>query len=95
MTLDSAIGGQPMFCVFSNALDQNTNAVISGSKYCSGVIPLQGNLRWSGTVRMSGVPTTGSDIVCRYPYTSTLNTNANERNAQPYVNVNQNARRAE
>ena len=87
---DQPFTGQGIRCLFSDATDQNTNALITvdnGYKYYVCVVPLAAPLLWSGTVRLGGVPTTGSLIVCRYQYTQTAVT-VNERNIQPYVNVN-------
>jgi len=89
VVLNLPLVGQPVFCVVGGAVNQNSGVAIPGYKYYSCVIPLSGGLTWGGTVRLAGVPTTGSDIVCRYQYTPTLNTTVNERNVQPYVNVNQ------
>ncbi len=65
----------------------NNGATINYYKYYLCVVPLEGSLLWSGTVRLGGVPTTGNYIVCRYQYTQT-NLTANERNVQPYLDVN-------
>lgn len=90
ITLDQPFTGQAIRCLFSDATDQNTNALITadnGYKYYVCVVPLTAPFLWSGTVRLGSVPTTGNQIVCRYQYTQAGLT-ANERNVQPYVNVN-------
>ena len=86
--LNTALTGQPVFCQVSAAVDQNNTATtIAGYKYYMCVIPLDAPFMWGGTVKLSGVPTTGNNIVCRFQYTQTAVT-ANERNIQPYAGVN-------
>lgn len=90
ITRNTAFAGQGISCLFSDATDQNTGAVITadnGYKYYLCVVPLSAPFLWGGTLRLGGVPTTGSFMVCRYQYTQTAIT-ANERNIQPYVDVN-------
>ena len=86
LSLNSPHATQTINCQFGNATDQNNGATIANYKYYLCVIPLSGNLLWSGTFRLGGVPTTGSYVVCRFQYTQTAVT-ANERNSQPYLNV--------
>jgi type IV pilus modification protein PilV len=78
-------------CLFGNAIDQNTNATIPNFKYYLCVIPLADpgspGPRWSGTIRLGGVNTGSNYVVCRYQYTQT-DLDVNERNIQPYVDVN-------
>lgn len=76
-------------CLFGDATNQNTGAVITvdnGYKYYLCVVPLNTPFTWGGTVRLGGMTTTSTYIVCRYEYTQTTVT-ANERNVQPYVDV--------
>ena len=77
------------------ARDQNnsniaTNAIV-GFKYFLCVIPVTSGGTWSGTMRLAGM-TTGNNgskwLVCRFQYPSSTFQNDNERNVQPYVNVN-------
>lgn len=89
ITRNQPFTGQGIRCLFSDATDQNTNALITdnnGYKYYVCVVPLQAPILWSGTMRLGGVPTTSGLIVCRYQYTQTAVT-PNERNIQPYLNV--------
>lgn len=86
----SASPNAAMRCLFADATNQNTGVTITaddGYKYYVCVIPLDSPFTWSGTVRIGGVSTASNYIVCRYQYTQTSVT-ANERNIQPYVNVN-------
>ena len=78
------------------ARDQNnsniaTNA-IAGFKYFLCVIPVtNGGGTWSGTMRLAGMTTGNSSsrwLVCRFQYPSSTSQTDNERNVQPYVNVN-------
>jgi Tfp pilus assembly protein PilV len=78
---------QNITCQFGQGTDTNSGATINNYKYYLCVVPLEGSLLWSGTVRLGGVPTTGDYIVCRFQYTQT-DVTANERNVQPYLNVN-------
>lgn len=82
-------GAQPMRCDISPAVDL-TNGATLGSMFYLCVVPLaapaSGEPRWSGTWRLGGIPTTSNLIVCRYQYTA-ANATANDRNVQPYVNV--------
>lgn len=78
-------------CLFSNALDQNTNATIANYKYYLCIIPLSdpgtpAGPTWGGTIRVGNVPTTSNYVVCRYQYTQTGLT-TNEANIQPYSGV--------
>lgn len=87
---NTAFSGQNIRCLFSDATDQGNGSVITannGYKYYLCVVPLSAPFLWSGTVRLGGVPTGSNLMVCRYQYTQTAVT-ANERNIQPYVDVN-------
>lgn len=75
-------------CTFADATDQNSAGVtIENYKYYVCVVPLEAPYLWDGTIRIGGVRTDTNYIVCRYEYTQTAVT-ANERNIQPYVDVN-------
>lgn len=92
ITRNTAFAGQGIRCLYSDATDQNTGAVITadnGYKYYLCVVPLSAPYLWGGTMRLGGMaPTlTSNFMVCRYQYTQTAIT-ANERNVQPYVDVN-------
>jgi type IV pilus modification protein PilV len=87
---NTAFFGQNIQCIYSDATDQNTGALITadnGYKYYLCAIPLSAPGLWSGTMRLGGVPTTSNLLVCRYQYVQTDIT-PNERNVQPYVDVN-------
>lgn len=87
---NTAFAGQAIKCLFSDATDQGNGTVITannGYKYYLCVVPLSAPFSWGGTVRLGGVPTGSNLMVCRYQYTQTAVT-ANERNIQPYVDVN-------
>ena len=89
-------------CQFGDATNQNTNVTIANYKYYLCVIPLaaptpaltvNGPYNWSGTIRIAGPAawsaSNNSYYVCRYEYTATNSlTDVNQRNVQPYVNVN-------
>ena len=93
---NAALTGQAINCQFSDAVNQSTGLLLTaadpgynnGYKYYLCVIPLDTPFTWGGTVRIGGVSTTSNYLVCRYQYTQNTVT-ANERNIQPYVNVNQ------
>ncbi|HSV69764.1 MAG TPA: prepilin-type N-terminal cleavage/methylation domain-containing protein [Methylibium sp.] len=85
------LAGQPIRCLFTDAIDQNTQATIANYKYYLCVVPLaepsDGTAaRWGGTIKLGDVVTTSDYVVCRYQYTQT-DIDTNERNVQPYVNV--------
>lgn len=99
----NAAGATAINCQFGNALDQNTGATIANTKYYLCIVPLaaptpapsvNGPYNWSGTIRLSGPAAwraSGSSYyVCRYQYAATSSlTDANQRNVQPYNQVNQ------
>lgn len=93
ITRDTAFSGQAIRCLFSDATDQNTGALITvdnGYKYYLCVVPLSAPFEWSGTVRLgftAATLATNSFMVCRYQYVQTDIT-PNERNVQPYDRVN-------
>lgn len=91
----SADTGSPAttLCLYGDATDQGTGAVITANNgykaYLCAIYrsPALSTFTWSGRVKLGGVSTTGSNIVCRYQYTQTWIT-SNEQNIQPYVVVN-------
>jgi Tfp pilus assembly protein PilV len=90
ITRNTAFAGQGIRCLFSDATDQNTGTLITadnGYKYYLCVVPLSAPFLWGGTMRLGGVPTGSNLMVCRYQYTQT-DVTSNERNVQPYANVN-------
>lgn len=70
-------------CQFGNAIPGRNDV-----KWYMCVIPLAAPKLWSGTMRVGGPDAfrTRSFFVCRYQY-QTASLNPNERNVQPYVNV--------
>ena len=89
MTRNTAFAGQAIRCLYSDATDQNTGIVITadnGYKYYLCVVPVSTPYKWSGTLRVGGVLTTGGYLVCRYQWSDPVLT-ANEQNVQPYVDV--------
>ena len=90
LTRNTAFAGYNINCLYSDAADQNTGSVITvnnGYKYYLCVVPVSAPFLWGGTLRLGGVSTTSNYMVCRYQYAQT-DVTANERNVQPYVNVN-------
>jgi hypothetical protein len=91
LTRDQPFSGQAIRCLYSDATDQNTAAVITadnGYKYYLCVVPLSSPFEWSGTMRIGGVSTSNNYLVCRYQYGPQAGLTANERNVQPYSQVN-------
>ena len=82
-------GSEGIRCDISAAVDQTTGATL-GTMFYLCVIPVatptSGSANWSGTWRFGGVSTSNNYIVCRYEYTNS-SSSANDRNVQPYVNV--------
>lgn len=78
-------GSSSTTCYLTNAIDQNTNTVISNQKYylCLVRMATAGN-SWSGTLRFSGMATGADYLVCRFQYDATPGVSANQRNVQPY-----------
>jgi Tfp pilus assembly protein PilV len=82
-------GSQGIRCDISAAVNQATGTTLDTRLYLC-VIPVatpsSGAANWSGTWRFGSVSTSSDYIVCRYQYTS-ASSNANDRNVQPYVDV--------
>ena len=79
-------------CNMSLAVSQATGATLDSMYYLC-VVPVVAPsasvaANWSGTLRFGGVNTTGQHVVCRYQYID-ADSDANERNVQPYVSVQQ------
>jgi type II secretory pathway pseudopilin PulG len=88
-------------CVVDQAVDQNTLSTLStytvtssgltyayNFKYYLCIVYTGSNVRWSGTMRVKGIPKTSTDsnkqfLGCRYQYKTQLMGN-NARNVQPY-----------
>jgi Tfp pilus assembly protein PilV len=75
-------------CSFSDAVNQNTGAIISTHKYYLCVLPLNTGGAWSGTVRLRGMSTGTNYRVCRFQYPAASGVSVNARNVQPYSMVN-------
>jgi prepilin-type N-terminal cleavage/methylation domain-containing protein len=91
LTRDQPFAGQAIRCLYSDATDQNTGSVITannGYKYYLCVVPVSDPFLWSGTMRLGGVSTSTNYLVCRYQYGAQAGLTANERNVQPYNQVN-------
>jgi Tfp pilus assembly protein PilV len=81
---------QGIRCDMSLAVSQATGATLDSMYYLC-VVPVVAPsasvpASWSGTFRFGGVSTSSNYIVCRYQYTDG-DSDANDRNVQPYVNV--------
>lgn len=82
-------------CSYGQARDQNKAAddptgLIPNYQYYICVIPVRANGgTWSGTVRLGGVSVGSNYKVCRFQYAASEFINDNERNLQPYSNVNE------
>jgi type IV pilus modification protein PilV len=85
-------------CMYTDAVDQNNASIVldqnfndfgyqNGYKYYLCVVPLNTPFLYGGTLRFSGLRKTANDVLCRYQYTQ-ADLDANEKNIQPYVNVN-------
>jgi Tfp pilus assembly protein PilV len=91
LTRDQPFSGQAIRCLYSDATDQNTATVITadnGYKYYLCVVPVSDPFLWSGTMRVGGVSISNNYLVCRYQYGVQAGLTANERNVQPYSQVN-------
>ena len=74
-------------CIYGQARDVSTNALINGYQYYLCVIPVAADGSYSGTVRLGGVPTNANYKVCRIQYEASRFVDSNERNVQPYSSV--------
>ena len=81
-------GSTGVTCSLTAAINQNSNAAISGYKYyiCVVQVAATGNA-WAGTLRLSGMASGTDYLVCRFQYPAATGVSANERNVQPYVGV--------
>ncbi|WP_292451447.1 hypothetical protein [Methylibium sp.] len=86
---DDVIGtsGQPISCVYAVAKNQNTGENLAGAHYYLCVVPIDATSGWSGRLLLGGVPTTANDKVCRIQFELGAGLSDNQRNIQPYVNV--------
>lgn len=74
-------------CSYIQATNTNSGAAISGYHYYLCVIPVATGSGYAGTLRLGGVSTSSNYKVCRFQYAATMFVNSNERNVQPYSNV--------
>lgn len=74
-------------CVYAIAKDQNSAANLANAHYYLCVIPLMTSGGWSGTVRLGGIDITQSYKVCRVQFDLATGLNPDQRNVQPYTNV--------
>lgn len=84
---DTVVASKGIQCLFEDARDQNTGTVIAGFKYYICVVPLNAPFLYDGTLRLAGLNRLSNVIACRYQYTQSDLDN-NEKNIQPYVDVN-------
>lgn len=84
LTLNSAASASPVSCYIGNALATGTDY-----KWYLCLIRLTGDKKWSGTIRVGGPAAlrTNDCFVCRYVYASANGFPNNDRNVQPYDNV--------
>ena len=83
--------GKLISCIYQPALNQNTQTIIPKTYYYICVIPSLTNQGWSGKVMIGGIPVGPNQNfkVCRFQYPTETGANINQRNAQPYINVNE------
>jgi type IV pilus modification protein PilV len=95
---NTAAPSKAITCMYTDAVDQNNASIVldqnfndfgyqNGYKYYLCVVPLNTPFLYSGTLRFSGLRKTANDVLCRYQYTQ-ADLDANEKNIQPYANVN-------
>lgn len=75
-------------CTVGTAVDQRNGQSLPDYKYYLCVVPSTNGGTWSGTLRLSGMASGTSYLVCRMEYPESHGGSANSRNVQPYVNVN-------
>jgi prepilin-type N-terminal cleavage/methylation domain-containing protein len=79
--------GKLISCAYAIAKDQNTGENLAGAHYYLCVIPITPSGGWSGRLRLTGVDTTQNYKVCRIQYEPNVLLSDNQRNVQPYGNV--------
>ncbi|MBC7728697.1 MAG: prepilin-type N-terminal cleavage/methylation domain-containing protein [Microbacteriaceae bacterium] len=81
-------GSTAITCSVSNAVDQTSQATISGYKYYLCVVSVaSAGAPWSGRFQLSGMATGTNYQVCRFQYPVAAGVSTNQRNVQPYSNV--------
>jgi Tfp pilus assembly protein PilV len=88
-------GTGPVQCTFGDATDQNIGSLagvtgvdaVLNSKYYLCVVPVSKGGTWSGEMRLSGMNSGSSYLVCRFEYAPAQGGTPNERNHQPYDKV--------
>jgi type IV pilus modification protein PilV len=91
LSRNAAASGHAINCMYDVARDQNnpdplTNAIPDFMYYLC-VVPLSSPSLYGGTLKFKGINTTQNYFLCRYQWTQ-LDLDANEKNIQPYANVN-------
>lgn len=88
MNTSLVTGSTAVSCAVSNAVDQTTNATISGYKYYLCVVSVTSvGAPWAGRFRLSGMATGTNYRVCRFEYPAAAGVSTNQRNVQPYSGV--------
>jgi hypothetical protein len=84
-------GGKLISCIYQQARNQNTGTILPRIYYYICVIPALADKGWSGRVRIGGIPIGPNKYytVCRHEYRTETGSNYNQRNVQPYSNVNE------
>jgi type IV pilus modification protein PilV len=80
--------GKTIVCNVNAARDQNTGATIAGYDYYICLIPVAVGATWSGSTHLSGMSAGTDYTVCRFEYAASPGADVNDRNVQPYANVN-------
>ena len=81
-------GSTGVTCSMGAAVNQNTNATISGYKYYLCVVRVaSAGSPWAGRLRLSGMASGTDYLVCRFQYAAAPGRPDNERNVQPYAAV--------
>jgi Tfp pilus assembly protein PilV len=84
----SLTGTSATNCFVDDAVDQNDGSAIAGYKsYACVVSVASAGAAWSGTLRLAGMASGTSYLVCRAQYPADPSVTANQRNVQPYANV--------
>lgn len=81
--------GKAISCAYAVAKDQNTGANLVNAHYYLCVIPLPTTGGWSGVLRLTGIDTSvpNNFKVCRFVFAPSDLLDDNQRNDQPYDNV--------
>lgn len=75
-------------CTIGAAKDVGTGESIADYRYYMCVLPVaETGHSWSGKIKLTGMNSGTSRLVCRYQYPAVEGMSPNERNVQPYVGV--------